>query len=160
MPSTTSPRAPGITDVIVDQVATRALDDSVPLVNAPARWTEGFTGTGTTVAVIDDGVASGHPNLAGKVVAEACFTSPLGCAGNPSATGPGTAEPCLFCTHGTHVAGIAAGAGGGFDGVAPAASVFAIRVFGGGRRERVLLRCHAGPRARARPELTSSTSPR
>ncbi|HUW00975.1 MAG TPA: S8 family serine peptidase [Acidimicrobiales bacterium] len=121
---------PGINDVIVDQVATRALDDSVPLVNAPARWTEGFTGTGTTVAVIDDGVASGHPNLAGKVVAEACFTSPSGCGGNPSATGPGTAEPCLFCTHGTHVAGIAAGAGGGFDGVAPAASVFAIRVFG------------------------------
>jgi hypothetical protein len=121
--------APGVTDVVIDQPATRALDGSVPLTNAPAQWAQGSDGTGTTVVVIDDGVEASHPNLNGKVLAEACFTAPFGCGGAPSALGPGTGLPCPGCNHGTQVAGIAAGAGGGYDGVAPDASLFSIRVF-------------------------------
>ncbi len=122
--------APGVTDVVIDQPAARALDGSVPLINAPARWAEGSDGTGTTVVVIDDGIEATHPNLNGKVVAEACFSAPSGCAGGtPSATGAGTGLPCPGCRHGTQVAGIAAGVGGGYDGVAPDASLFSIRVF-------------------------------
>ena len=48
-------------------------------------------------------------------------------------TGPGAAAPCGWasssCVHGTHVAGIAAGRGAEFSGVARGASIMAIQVF-------------------------------
>ena len=50
-----------------------------------------------------------------------------------SSTAVGSGVPCTFapgdCQHGTHVAGIAAGSGASFDGVAPFANVIAINVF-------------------------------
>jgi hypothetical protein len=73
------------------------------------------------------------------VVAEACFASAESGTGgdcpNGEATeiGLGAAEPCAFaplaCSHGTHVAGIAAGSGPGFSGVAPGAGLIAVQVF-------------------------------
>ena len=71
-------------------------------------------GSGTTVAILDSGVWSGHPALGGKVVLEACVdvnysTCPTSGGGTSNfSSGPGTAQPNSD-DHGTHVAGIAAG---------------------------------------------------
>ena len=57
---------------IQEDVADRAyLADSIPLVGADDVWADGFIGTGQTVAILDTGVDTDHPFLAGKVVAEA-----------------------------------------------------------------------------------------
>jgi hypothetical protein len=114
--------------------------DSLPTVGAPVSWTNGYTGTGRTVAVIDTGVQSTHPFLSGQVVAEAClsgnFDQPeLGVCPGPDPTfavGVGTGQPCTFngCEHGTHVAGTVAGKNGPLtapSGVAPGTKIFAIQ---------------------------------
>lgn len=115
-----------------------SLHESVPLIGAPAAWDAGYTGDGQVVAILDDGVASAHPALQGKVVGEACFSSndpydlddysesrcPRGFG---EFAGPGSAVP--FDAHGSHIAAIAAGHGGGISGVAPGASILALRVF-------------------------------
>ena len=120
----------------------------------------GIDGSGTTVAIIDNGVWSGHPALTGKVVLEACadaFGSTCPTPGGGTSTfssGAGTATPATACgvsagDHGTHVAGIAAGvsvpvgsapAGSNATappvewsaGVAPGADIAAIRAWTGG----------------------------
>ena len=122
-------------------------------IGAAPAWSQGFTGAGQTIAIVDTGVDSTHAFLAGKVVSEACFSSstaptdndPLGhsTAGCPGAdptqsTAAGSGVPCPLafeCDHGTHVAGIAAGGTGVtvggqvFSGVAPGANLIAIDVF-------------------------------
>lgn len=117
----------------------------------------GWTGAGTTVAVIDTGIQSNHPYLkhngVSKVVAEACFvtavpaasfasTCPNGVSMSPTDPAlPGSGQPCTiadaanYCTHGTHVAGIVAGEPGTMQpltlsGVAPGANLISIKVFG------------------------------
>ncbi len=128
----------------LDETASKGLDStnlaqSTPLVQAPTMWASGFTGSGQVVAVLDTGVDSAHPFLAGKVVEEACFTSNRvagsgNCPnGTSTQTGAGSGVPCTFaasgCRHGTHVAGIAAGQGSSFSGVARGANVMSVQVF-------------------------------
>ncbi|MCT2586269.1 S8 family serine peptidase [Actinophytocola gossypii] len=82
------------------------LEHSVPRIGAPAAWAAGHTGEGTTVAVLDSGVDTTHPDLADAVTGEQDFTG--------SASGPDDRFG-----HGTHVASIITGADETNTGVAP-----------------------------------------
>ena len=117
-----------------------ALLESTGVVSAPPIWTAGGTGSGWAVAVLDTGVDKNHNFLAGKVVSEACYSQTVGdtsvsvCPGGVSqTTASDSGLHCSLavngCNHGTHVAGIAAGTGPAFHGVARGADIIAIQVF-------------------------------
>jgi len=119
------------------------LNQTIPVIDANQAWTAGFTGLGYLVAVVDTGVDGGHPFLSQKLVGEACYStidadpsitwtaSSLCSNGTESQTGVGAAAPCSLygCDHGTHVAGIAAGQGNAFSGVAKEARILGVQVF-------------------------------
>lgn len=129
---------PGVRSVSVDRRRQRHLAQSVPLIGGTQAFGSGITGSGQVVAVVDDGIYTGHPFLQGKVVDEACFVSRLENSligecpnGFARMSGPGSGVPnCDDCTHGTHVAGIVAGLTLGSSGVAKGASVLSARVLG------------------------------
>jgi subtilisin len=137
---------PGVQAIYEDIPLYRDLAASVPLVAASTVVSVSgvpLTGAGAAVAVIDAGVQADHPFLRGpsgsRVVAEACFAqhphdeSLNGCPdGSGEQIGPGSATPLAGDSHGTHVAGIVAGASDGGDpprGVAPAAEIVAAQIF-------------------------------
>ena len=131
---------PEIESIDEDRLAKPDLSASVPVVNVPAVWSSGLTGSGIAVAVLDTGVDRSHPFFGGRVVHEACFSTTYAgqnavslCPnGASSQTGTGAAAPCTIggCFHGTHVAGIAAGhQSPSFAGVARDAQIIAIQVF-------------------------------
>ncbi|KAK8103159.1 hypothetical protein PG984_016305 [Apiospora sp. TS-2023a] len=86
----------------------------------------GFTGEGATVAIIDTGIDYTHPALGGGVGDGFKVTGGLNCGGvgGPDDFGK------IIDDHGTHVAGIIAGKGDNFVGVAPDAKILAYKVFG------------------------------
>lgn len=112
--------APGIASVWLDSVVQASLDKSVPQIGGPEAWAAGFDGTGTRIAVLDTGVDTTHPDLAGQVVAEQNFSD-----------SPDTED---HFGHGTHVASITAGtgakSGGKYKGVAPGARILNGKVLG------------------------------
>ncbi|HZJ67874.1 MAG TPA: S8 family serine peptidase, partial [Kofleriaceae bacterium] len=107
------------TKIWLDRIRKPLLDHSVPQIGGTAAHARGFTGAGVTVAVLDTGVDSTHPDLAGKVIAAEDFTG----------DGAGVGD---VVGHGTHVASIIAGTGaasnGQFAGVAPDARLVSGRV--------------------------------
>ncbi|MCG6499940.1 type VII secretion-associated serine protease mycosin [Kitasatospora sp. A2-31] len=85
-------------------------------------------GSGTTVAVVDSGVAADHPDLAGRVLPG---VSLLGDGGDGRTDTSGD-------SHGTAIAGIIAAGGGpapgdGMTGLAPEAKILPVRVGPGGQ---------------------------
>jgi subtilisin family serine protease len=106
-------------------VATTFDSESFPLTGTDDAHAAGFTGAGTTIALIDDGIDASHeafdagdafPN--DKVIGGADF------ADNDD-------DPSIDCvdqSHGTATAGVAAANGGGITGTAPDAQVVMVKV--------------------------------
>lgn len=103
------------------------LDESRAVTDTDAVHLLGYRGQGLTVAVIDSGYDSDHPDLSSSLVAEHCFCT--GCCPNGAdeQAGVGSAEDDH--RHGTHVAGIVTSDGvDAPEGYAPEADVVAVKV--------------------------------
>jgi len=100
------------------------LNESVPALHVPAVWQAGVEGEGIRVGIVDTG-ADRHPDFGDRIVAYRDFTD----RGPQDEVG-----------HGTHVAGIVAGAGKMFRGVAPKASLVIAKALsvGAGTEDTVL----------------------
>jgi subtilisin family serine protease len=118
---------PDVAAVALDLPVEAALTESTVLIGADRVWQEyGLTGAGFTVALLDTGLDSGHPDLAGRVVAEHCFNRDGSCPPDDTLEGDSAQDEN---GHGTHVAGIIAGAGGEAPGgLAPQVDLVAVRV--------------------------------
>jgi subtilisin family serine protease len=101
------------------------LIDSVPALGVPSVWAVGHHGAGIRVAIVDTGVDATHPDLASRIAASADFSG----AGRFDDVG-----------HGTHVAGIVAGRGSVYRGVAPDAAIVVAKALSasGGTEDSVL----------------------
>ncbi len=132
--------SPLVSVIEPDRVLKPTLAESVPLIQGDQAWAAGFDGTGAAVAILDTGVEASHSFFGGRVVAEACFstttTNVVSLCPNGLTTqiGAGAASPAACsgisgCDHGTHVAGIAAGSGASFSGVARGAAIIGVQVF-------------------------------
>ncbi len=105
------------------QIRPDAIPWGITAVGAPSAWAAGITGAGTKVGIIDTGIDYTHPDL--SVVGGYDFVSS---SSAPSAY----ADNVASCDgHGTHVAGTVAAKqnGTGVVGVAPNASLYALKVF-------------------------------
>lgn len=95
----------------------------------------GFTGKGSTVAVIDTGIYPNHPEFEGRVIGQRCYGtddvdedgtiyhSP--CVNEDNAYPENALNSMGVFSHSTHASGIAAGKGG----IAPEANIVAIQVY-------------------------------
>lgn len=111
-----------------------SLRESTRIVRSAELARLGAGGRGQVVAVVDTGIDDTHPFLRGKVVNGACFSYLGQCPGGVTrAEGPSAGRPLFPASvggdHGTHVAGIVAGSGGGMQGVAPEAQLLAAQAF-------------------------------
>ncbi|MFI5769549.1 S8 family serine peptidase [Streptomyces sp. NPDC051658] len=110
----------GIAKLWLDGRAEAALKDSVPQVNAPQAWAEGYDGKGSKVAVLDTGIDATHPDVKDRILETKSFV-------------PGE-EAVDRNGHGTHVASTIAGSGAASEGVnkgvAPGADLIIGKVLG------------------------------
>ncbi|MBI2913423.1 MAG: hypothetical protein HYY03_05835, partial [Chloroflexi bacterium] len=88
---------PDVAAVWPDLRGQGALGQSVPLINANAVQSMGYSGAGSVVAVIDSGIDTDHPDLAGDLIHEECFMAGAGLSsrcpnGTTRQSGPGAAE--------------------------------------------------------------------
>jgi subtilisin family serine protease len=144
---------PAVARIYYDHLGSPALPQSVPLIGMIPAYATNATGARQAVAVIDTGVQTNHQFLSANVLPkQACRSDgpdfineeSLCPDGTKMQQGPGAADTstaaCVNdavsgCSHGTHVAGIAAGnntnPGGGrpTNGVAKNAMIVPIQVF-------------------------------
>jgi subtilisin family serine protease len=110
-------REPDVERIWPDLRVHSCLDVSVPLIGAPWAWSQGYTGAGVGIAILDTGIDPEHVDFAGRIAGMADFT------------GEGVVD---LNGHGTHVAGIACGDGqadnGTYRGVAPGADLYVAKV--------------------------------
>lgn len=111
----------GVEYVHYDQPVGPVMDVSHRAIEADKAWADGFTGAGVTVAVIDTGIDVTHPWFAGAIVSCVALVG-------------GVEVPECSDTegHGTHVSGTVASRDPEFPGIAPEASLAAVRVLHAG----------------------------
>ncbi|MBW2292841.1 MAG: S8 family serine peptidase [Deltaproteobacteria bacterium] len=124
---------PEVVSIDLDRELHASLAQGVPLIGGVAAHVAGLTGTGVTVAMIDTGFDSDHPDLQNVLIAEACFCDdgpPPGSGCCPDATPlqiePGAAEDDNG--HGTEMSGVIASSDGINTGIAPDAKIIAVKV--------------------------------
>lgn len=104
---------------IENEFSDEAVEIEEPYISRPAGLAElhaqGIQGQGTTIAVIDSGIAK-HADLKDRIKFFKDFSSKR------------TKSPIDPYGHGTHVAGIAAGDGDLIDGIAPKAELVGLRI--------------------------------
>jgi serine protease AprX len=112
---------PDVEMIWLDEEVHTTLDISVPLLGVPQVWSQGITGKGVVVGIVDTGIDSTHPDVVGRVKAFKDFTG----EGEIDNNG-----------HGTHVAGIVGGTGaasqGKYRGVAYECDFVVAKVLRGG----------------------------
>ncbi len=107
-----------------DEIVRTGLDTSVPFIHADVVHSFGLTGHGQTVAVIDSGVESSHPDLADSIAPEAWHFLYQG-----EDVGPGAED---YYGHGTLCAGVITSNGIiAPRGVAPDADVLPVQTMDG-----------------------------
>lgn len=148
--------SPLVATIQEDGLSDPLLASSTKLIGADLTAASGFRGDNWAVVITDTGIDADHPFFSGRVVVQACYSNGAGggatlCPGGGATQfGPGAAEVTLatglpiancdngsggqLCSHGTHVAGIAAGEDSvvspqGYNGVAPDAYIIAIQIF-------------------------------
>jgi serine protease AprX len=107
---------PDVETIWPDLIVHTCLDVSAPHIHAPQVWAAGYTGRNVPVAIVDTGIDPSHPDFAGRIAAMEDFT------GEGARDNHG---------HGTHVAGITAGSGNKYKGIAPEAQIYAAKVLHG-----------------------------
>ncbi|MBA2672728.1 S8 family serine peptidase [Ramlibacter sp.] len=152
-------RDPRILSVVANRpIGGPALSNSTVLVNMPSAWNAGYRAAGQYIVVMDTGINKNHAmfqmNGATKITHEGCYGSntsdriyqsicpsaqPNGDSnfGTPNSGAPTDNYECAAnireeCSHGTHVAGIAAGRASSslnLQGVAPDAYLVSMQVF-------------------------------
>ncbi len=123
---------PAVARVVASERLELAMDVASAKVGVPAlRRSSGLSGRGVVVGIVDTGIDVAHPSFAGRVrqiwdqtlpgqgVAEGAYGVEL--------TGPMMRTSRDVVGHGTHVAGIAAGADATFGGVAPEADLVIVK---------------------------------
>lgn len=120
---------PQVLSIQLDESVMTALTEGIPYVNADKIHDLSYTGQGITVAVLDSGIDTDHPDLADAIVAQHCFTEE---ACPPFGTNEGTsAEDDHKESHGTHVSGIITSNGiKAPRGIAPDVKIVAVKVVG------------------------------
>jgi subtilisin family serine protease len=136
---------PRVRDVLPNATYASKLDQSPSAIGASTLWNDSLAtrGDGMKIGILDDGVDHTHPFFtpnayappAGFPRGQVAFTSSKVIVARafapPGASWPHANEPFDpdNSGHGTHVAGIAAGQGSTFSGVARNANIMSVQVF-------------------------------